>query len=114
MNRNPNCQLFQAYKLGMYGEKYVWFLAATTTGGWIFNAESFDKQHQNIDCELKNIIKAAEGFIVISKIDIRQDNRTTISGLVSNDIYVKPSCCSLSYGLPLPPCPLPSYAYGYK
>ena len=73
----------------MYGEKYIWLLAASATGGWIFKAENFDKQHPNIDCELKHIITAAEGLIVISKIDIRQDNRTTISGLVSNDTYAK-------------------------
>ena len=57
--------------------------------GWIFHAENFDIQHPNIDCEVKYIIKAAEGFIVISKIDIRQDNISTISGLVSDDTHVK-------------------------
>ena len=73
----------QAHKRKMYGGKYVWILAATTSGGWVFSNETFAEQHKSIDCAYKDVVEAAKGFLTISNIEIRQDNQTTTSGLVS-------------------------------
>ena len=67
----------------MYGPNYVWFLAATSTGGWIFSPETFARQHKMVICTYDEIVTAAEGFITIANVDIRQNNKTTVSGLVS-------------------------------
>ena len=67
----------------MYGQKYVWVLAATTSSAWIFDPKTFERQHRNIDCNLNQVAEAAEGFLIVTNIDIRQDNKTTVSGLVS-------------------------------
>ncbi|XP_028407401.1 gamma-aminobutyric acid type B receptor subunit 2-like isoform X2 [Dendronephthya gigantea] len=77
----------EAYKLGMYGPKYVWILAATSTGAWIFtnDVDTFSKHHMNIDCNISQVAKAAEGFITISQVDIRQDDNVTVSGLTSRE-----------------------------
>ena len=75
--------LLQAYKLGMYGQKYVWFLASTSSHAWIFSPRSFERQRKNIECTLKQVVKAAEGFLIMTSVNIRQDNKTTVSGLVS-------------------------------
>ena len=73
----------QAYKLGMYGPKYVWILSATSTGAWIFSPQTFSRQHKNLKCEYNQVVEAAEGFLTIANVDIRKDNKTTVSGLVS-------------------------------
>ena len=67
----------------MYGPKYVWLLAATSSGGWIFSPETFSRQHKKLGCDHSQVVKAAEGFLVIANVEIRQDNKTTVSGLVS-------------------------------
>ena len=67
----------------MYGPKYVWFLSATSTGAWIFSPKTFKMQHKVVRCTYDEIVTAAEGFITIANVDIRQDNKTTVSGLVS-------------------------------
>jgi hypothetical protein len=36
-----------------------------------------------LKCTYEEIVTAAEGFITIAYVDIRQDNKTTVSGLVS-------------------------------
>jgi hypothetical protein len=70
----------------MYGPKYVWFLAATSSGGWIFSPKTFSRQHRDLRCDHNQVVKAAEGFLTIANIQIRQDNKTTVSGLVSSYI----------------------------
>jgi hypothetical protein len=67
----------------MYGPKYVWFLAASSSGGWIFSPETFSRRHKYIGCDHSQVVKAAEGFLIIANVDIRQDNKKTVSGLVS-------------------------------
>ena len=71
----------EAYRLGMYGPKYVWFLSATSTGAWIFSPETFKVQHKTLRCSYDEVVTAADGFITIANVDIRQDNKTTVSGL---------------------------------
>ena len=73
----------------MYGPKYVWFLAATSSGGWIFRPETFSRQHKYLRCDHSQVVKAAEGFLTIANVEIRQDNKTTVSGLVSSYISTR-------------------------
>ena len=66
----------------MYGPKYVWFLSAPSTAS-ILNPKIFSQQHEMLECDYSEVMKAAEGFVIITKVNIRQDNETTVSGLVS-------------------------------
>ena len=70
----------------MYGPKYVWFFPHLSSGGWIFSDENFFEYRVGLSCNIRQILKAAEGFLTVHFADIRQDNQTTVSGLVSSDI----------------------------
>ena len=69
--------------MGMFGPKYVWLLFASLSSSWIFRPEVFEKYHKNVKCNVTLVSQAAEGFIVVDKVVIRQDNNKTISGMVS-------------------------------
>ena len=69
--------------MGMLGPKYVWFLPATASGAWIFSPNTYSRYYKAIDCNISDVIKAADGFILSDKIPIRQDDNKTLSGLVS-------------------------------
>jgi hypothetical protein len=69
--------------MGMLGPKYVWLLPATASGAWIFSPSTFSIFHKHIECNISDIIEAADGFFVSDKIPIRQDDNETLSGLVS-------------------------------
>jgi hypothetical protein len=69
--------------MGMVGPKYVWLLPATTTGAWIFSPSTFRRFYPGTDCNVSQIVEAADGFIASDKVPIRQDNNETLSGLVS-------------------------------
>ena len=66
----------------MFGPKYVWLLPATVSGSWIFTPNVFDHFFKASDCNISQIVEAADGFIMSDKVPIRQDNNKTLSGLV--------------------------------
>ncbi|CAB4026965.1 Hypothetical predicted protein, partial [Paramuricea clavata] len=71
-----------AYKLGMVGPKYVWLLSGELAGDW-FSPKIFHKYYEKtVDCNLRQIIEAADRFIAFTQMPIRQDNNETLSGLV--------------------------------
>ena len=53
-------------------------------GSWMFSPKTFSRYHKNLERTYNDVVTAAEGFITIVNVDIRQDNKTTISGLVSS------------------------------
>ena len=68
--------------MGMFGPKYVWLLFASLGGSWIFRPHMFKTHYKTVKCNVTMISQAAEGFIIIDKVVIRQDNNKTISGMV--------------------------------
>lgn len=69
--------------MGMFGPKYVWLLFASLGGSWIFRPEIFERNYKTVKCNVTIISQAAERFIVIDKVSIRQDNNKTVSGMVT-------------------------------
>ena len=69
--------------MGMTGPKYVWLLTAGVSGAWIFSPGTFHRFYPTTDCNVSQIVEAADGFIVSDKVPIRQDIKETLSGLVS-------------------------------
>ena len=67
----------QAYKNKMYGRKYVWLIPGTMNPGWYTNLRSFK------DCTSDQLLEAAEGYFVVTRLDLRTDGKSSFSGLVS-------------------------------
>ncbi|CAB3996723.1 gamma-aminobutyric acid type B receptor subunit 2-like isoform X1, partial [Paramuricea clavata] len=72
-------KVFWAYKMGLTGPKYVWLLAAAVSGAWIFSPGTFHRYYRATDCNVSQIVEAADGFIVSDKVPIRQDTKETLS-----------------------------------
>ena len=81
----------QAYKSEMYGSKYVWLLP-----GW-FQREWW-RAEDDTDCTADELANTVAGYFAIDSLDINIDNRSSISGLVSDGSPLYPQ---------LPPHPLP-------
>lgn len=68
----------EAYKRGLYGEKYVWFLIGWYEDDWWTDVK-------DLDCTLEQMKMAVEGHITTEGLVLNQDNRRTISGYTSKD-----------------------------
>lgn len=68
----------EAYKRGLYGEKYVWFLI-----GWY--EDDWWTEVKDLDCTYDEMKMAVEGHITTEGLVLNQDNRRTISGYTSKD-----------------------------
>lgn len=68
----------EAYKRGLYGEKYVWFLI-----GWY--EDDWWKDVKDLDCTYEQMKLAVEGHITTEALVRNQDNRATFSGYTSSD-----------------------------
>ena len=65
----------------MYGSRYAWIIFSEFPPSKIFGVPY--KVKGILKCSSDEIRQAAERCIATTKLDIRQDNRQTISGLVS-------------------------------
>lgn len=68
----------EAYKRGLYGEKYVWFLI-----GWY--EDDWWTEVKDLDCTYEQMKMAVEGHITTEGLVLNQDNRRTISGYTSSE-----------------------------
>lgn len=68
----------EAYKRGLYGEKYVWFLI-----GWY--EDDWWTEVKDLDCTYEQMKTAVEGHITTEGLVLNQDNRQTVSGYTSQD-----------------------------
>ena len=69
----------QAYKLKMYGARYLWILAAKYSDNWW---ESTDAEYD--ECSESQLKQALEGFISTDILLLSASNEITISGQVGN------------------------------
>lgn len=68
----------EAYKRGLYGEKYVWFLI-----GWY--EDDWWTEVKDLECTYEQMKMAVEGHITTEGLVLNQDNRLTASGYTSSD-----------------------------
>lgn len=68
----------EAYKRGLFGEKYVWFLIGWYEDDWWTDTK-------DLDCTYEQMKLAVEGHITTEGLVLNQDNRRTISGYTSKD-----------------------------
>jgi len=68
----------EAYKRGLYGEKYVWFLI-----GWY--EDDWWTEVKDLNCTYEQMKMAVEGHITTEALVLNQDNRRTVSGYTSKD-----------------------------
>ncbi|XP_038054948.1 gamma-aminobutyric acid type B receptor subunit 2-like [Patiria miniata] len=75
--RTARAVFCEAYKIDMYGSKYVWILP-----GW-FQREWW-RAEMDTDCTAEELARVVEGYFSIESLDINIDNRSSISGLTSH------------------------------
>lgn len=68
----------EAYKRGLYGEKYVWFLI-----GWY--EDDWWTEVKDLNCTYNEMKMAVEGHITTEGLVLNQDSRRTVSGYTSKD-----------------------------
>lgn len=68
----------EAYKRGLYGEKYVWFLI-----GWY--EDDWWTEVKDLECTYEQMKMAVEGHITTEGLVLNQDSRLTASGYTSSD-----------------------------
>ena len=68
----------------MYGLHYAWIISAFFSPKKMFADDS--KLKNFIDCSSNDLKQAADRYISTVKMDLRQDNDETISGMVSSQI----------------------------
>lgn len=68
----------EAYKRGLYGEKYVWFLIGWYEDNWWTDVKG-------LSCTLEEMKKAVEGHLTTEALVRNQDDRTTLSGYTSKE-----------------------------
>lgn len=68
----------EAYKRGLYGEKYVWFLIGWYEDDWWTDVK-------DLDCTYDQMRIAVEGHITTEGLVLNQDTRQTISNYTSKD-----------------------------
>ncbi|KAI6226477.1 Gamma-aminobutyric acid type B receptor subunit 1 [Aphelenchoides fujianensis] len=72
--------LCQAYKHGLYGKKYVWFLI-----GWYADTWYIPPKDENINCMVEQMKEAAQYHFTTESIMLSRDNRPAISGMTGRD-----------------------------
>ena len=65
----------------MFGSNYAWIIFGEIRPGQIFPGDS--KLKGSVDCTSNQLKEAAERYISTMKLDIRQENQKTLSGMVS-------------------------------
>nr|XP_006812189.1 PREDICTED: gamma-aminobutyric acid type B receptor subunit 1-like [Saccoglossus kowalevskii] len=65
----------EAYKQGLYGQKYVYLLPGWYTDGWWIVSD------HNIDCTVDQMKEAIEGYISVESLLLSRDDDVTVSGL---------------------------------
>ena len=76
---------YQAYKLKMYGPRYVWILLGyIEEKWWTYNDSS-------VDCTPSQMLEAANGYLATNNLRHAPMNHTTVSGKVSTT-----QCCYLA------------------
>jgi len=65
----------------MFGSNYAWIIFGVIRPGQIFPGDS--KLKGSVDCTSNQLKEAAERYISTMKLDIRQENQKTLSGMVS-------------------------------
>ena len=73
----------QAFKKKMYGPNYAWIIFGELSPTKIFADDPKLRNSVLRDCSINELKEAANGYISTRKLDIREDNNQTISGLVS-------------------------------
>uniref|UniRef100_A0A6G1S9V3 Gamma-aminobutyric acid type B receptor subunit 2 n=1 Tax=Aceria tosichella TaxID=561515 RepID=A0A6G1S9V3_9ACAR len=68
----------EAYKRGLYGEKYVWFLIGWYEDDWWTDVK-------DLECTSDQMKAAVEGHLTTEGLVLNQDNRLTVSGYTSKD-----------------------------
>ena len=68
----------QAFKQKMYGPNYAWITFGDVTASQIFGSPDKEK----IPCTVDELRQAADRYISMVKLDIRQDDNVTFSGMV--------------------------------
>uniref|UniRef100_A0A0K0EAR5 G_PROTEIN_RECEP_F3_4 domain-containing protein n=1 Tax=Strongyloides stercoralis TaxID=6248 RepID=A0A0K0EAR5_STRER len=68
--------LCQAYKHGLYGRKYVWFLI-----GWYADTWYLPIRDEQLNCTAKQMEEAAQYHFTTESIMLRKDNKKAISGI---------------------------------
>lgn len=68
----------EAYKRGLYGEKYVWFLIGWYEDDWWTDVK-------DLDCTYEQMKAAVDGHLTTEGLVLNQDNRRTISGYTSRE-----------------------------
>lgn len=68
----------EAYKRGLYGEKYVWFLI-----GWY--EDDWWTEVKDLDCTYEQMKAAVDGHLTTEGLLLNLDNRRTISGYTSRE-----------------------------
>lgn len=66
----------------MYGKNYAWIMFGSSNPSFIVTLIKTKKS--KIDCTVEEIIEFMEGMVGMGFFGLRQDNVTTVSGLVSN------------------------------
>ena len=62
----------------MFGSNYAWIIFGEISQSQLFPPDSKLKE-----CTSKELREAADRYISMTKLDIRQDNQTTLSGMVN-------------------------------
>ena len=65
----------------MFGSNYAWIIFGEVRPSQIFPEDS--KHKVSVECTINELKTAADRYISTMKLDIRQDNQTTLSGMVS-------------------------------
>ena len=65
----------------MYGSRYAWIIFGGVRPGQIFPGDS--KLNGSVECTSNELKEASDRHISTFKLDIRQDNQKTLSGMVS-------------------------------
>ena len=65
----------------MFGSNYAWIIFGEISASQFFPKDSILKEH--VECTSKQLKEAADRYISTRKLDIRQDNNKTLSGMVS-------------------------------
>ena len=61
----------------MYGRKYVWIILGALSRDWYKDTRFYNA------CTPAQLLKASEGYFVVTRLDFRTDGKPSISGLVS-------------------------------
>ena len=73
--------ILQAYKLGVYGPRYVWMLL-----GWY--PERWWTLGNSTNCTHAELAAAVEGYFAVDSLNYIIDDGRSLSGLVSSHLYL--------------------------